>query len=624
MNKSILLKTYVTSALLCLTLFASCSADDDNTALPEGKYPMTFATAMEGLTQTRATTDNTWTGGEKIAVQVGNEVKQYKPESDQTGKLTGVDAANTFYWQKTDETKTVSAWYCGTGSETTLPTTWTVKTDQSGDGYAKSDLLYAKPQDIAYSDSDKKLTFNHLPAKVVINLAKGNGLTDENIRNATVRIFCQAITSGKIEKSTGIMEQTTTTDRKEITPNNVSGTPPEGFQKSVQAIVVPQQVAGGTKFIKVTIGTGDAARDYYYTTESAGNANFECGKQYTYNITVTKGEELEVTDLTTVSWKDGTAQSAPVAEATSFNVTCPGNGVEGFKISGVTPSGDKYTVNPNQTITISYAATSNLRCYLVQGIAQISTATSGTDITHTVSGIRGDLVFSFEECPKVGDYYYADGTWSSDYPSGSTSAACIGIVFKVGAGTGDDASYYGSKLPNGIRGYVVALEDACKSTCAWGGDNVLIGTSTNQDDYLGYSNSLKIVAKANEGGHLKPNDDKYDYPAMYYISTYGNSFQTPANSSGWYLPSTGQLSDIYQERGNIQEKVTTAKGTWFNLDKSGETDETNISDYYLSSSEYDFYNATPYHASSFSFGTGKKYWREKDSDPAYVRAILTF
>lgn len=104
-----------------------------------------------------------------------------------------------------------------------------------------------------------------------------------------------------------------------------------------------------------------------------------------------------------------------------------------------------------------------------------------------------------------------------------------------------------------------------------GGDNVLIGTSTNQEDYLGYSNSRKIVAKANEGGHLKPDDDKYYYPAMYYISTYDNSFRTPANSSGWYLPSIGQLYDIYQASGSIEEKVTTAKGTWFNLDNSGET-----------------------------------------------------
>lgn len=402
MNKSILLRTYVASAILCLTLFASCSADDDNTALPEGKYPMTFATAMEGLTQTRATTDNTWKGDEKIAVQVGSEVKEYKPTSGNPATLTGADAANTFYWQKAEET--ISAWYCGDGSiaanqtnASQLPTTWTVKTDQSSNGYAESDLLYAVPQKIAYKDRDsKQLTFKHLPAKVVINLTKGNGLTEENIQSAAVSILSQAITSGEIDKSTGIMEQAATgTSTTAITPNVLADSP-KGYQKSVQAIVVPQQVAAKTKFIKVTIDKDtDAARDYYYTTKTADDANFECGRQYTYDITVTKGKELEVTDQTAVSWKDGAANSGTVAPATSFNVTCPSTGVSNFNISNATPqSGDKYTVDANQTITISYTATSNLYCRLVQGIAKVSTSTAGGTITLTVSDIRGDLVFS--------------------------------------------------------------------------------------------------------------------------------------------------------------------------------------------------------------------------------------
>lgn len=398
MNKSIPLRTYVASAFLCLTLFASCSADDD-TALPEGKYPMTFATAMEGLTQTRATTDNTWKGDEKIAMQVGSEVKQYIPTSGTEATLTGADADNTFYWQNAGETKLVSAWYCGDGSTAAgqpnanqLPMTWTVQTDQSGDGYQQSDFIYAMPQNIAYSDRDsKRLTFKHLPAKVVINLTKGNGLTEENIRSATVRIVSQVVTSGEIDKSTGIMAPITTTGSEEISPNLLAA-PKSGFQKSVQAIVVPQKLAAGTKFIKVTIGAGTAAaRDYYYTTKSAEEANFECGKQYTYDITVTKGEELVVTEKTAVTWQEGTANSGNVELATTFNVTCP----EGFKILGAThQSGDKYTVNANQTITISYAETSSLYCRLKQGIAKVTSTTAGGTITLTVSDIRGDLVFS--------------------------------------------------------------------------------------------------------------------------------------------------------------------------------------------------------------------------------------
>lgn len=599
-------------AMLCL---ASCASDELNDGLlPEGKYPMSFTTAVEGQVPTRTTTDNTWSGDEQVALAIDDEVKQYTP--DNTGSSASLTSTNPFYWQTANETKIVRAWYCGAEYNAAQPTKLTVQTDQSGDGYKQSDFLYAVPQEIAFKDRNKaKLTFKHLPAKVVIHLTNGNGLTAEDVKTATVCLVNQATTSGEIDENNGIVAQTTP-GNAEIT-SNVLAASVENYQKSVQALVVPQQMRG-KKFIKVTIGKDAAARDYYYTPKVEGDANLECGMQYTYNITVTKGEELVVTNQTTVTWNEGTAQSGTVAPATSFNVTCPsGNGVDDLNISNaIALSGDKYTVNPNQSITISYKTTFKRSRYnLVQGIAKVSTSTNAADgtITLTVSEIRGDLVFSFGkyEYAEVGDYYYADGTWSPDYTSGNGSPACIGIVFKVGAGTGDHANYYGNKLPKGIRGYVVALNDAFESKCAWGGDNVLIETSYDQNDYLGYYNSRKIVAKANEGGHLKPDDAVNDYPAMYYISTYGNSFQTPSNSSGWYFPSTGQLSDIYQASSSIEGNVSTAKGTWFK------------SDDYLSSSEYNR-GFRQYNVGSFTFKDGIKGWKEKDTDRAYVRAILTF
>lgn len=78
--------------------------------LPDGKYPMTFTAAVDGLTVTRTTTENSWEGGEEVAVQIGNTVKKYIVSAD---KKT-LSSSDPFYWEKSDESKNVTAWHYGT------------------------------------------------------------------------------------------------------------------------------------------------------------------------------------------------------------------------------------------------------------------------------------------------------------------------------------------------------------------------------------------------------------------------------------------------------------------------------------------------------------------------------
>lgn len=99
------------AAACCVFAFAACTDDDadDGTTLPDGKYPMAFTAGVDGLAATRATTDNTWTGGEEVAVQIGSEVKKYTAATNNT--LSAAEGVTPWYWQNTTETKTVSAWY---------------------------------------------------------------------------------------------------------------------------------------------------------------------------------------------------------------------------------------------------------------------------------------------------------------------------------------------------------------------------------------------------------------------------------------------------------------------------------------------------------------------------------
>lgn len=606
-------KSTLFAFLLPVLLFSSC-APGEETGLSDGKYPITFTAQVDGRTATRATSDNSWTGGEEVAVQIGSEVKRYVAATDNT--LSAADGVTPWYWQNTTETKTVSAWYPYSDAKP-ADGALKVKADQSGYGYGLSDHLEAAETTVTFAGP--ALTFKHRTAKVVVTLKAGDGVSAGDLSGATVKFL--NLTGVEGDNGTEI------TSKKETANGSTT----------YAALLIPQQIQN-QKFIQVTIGTGDAARDYYYTPTGDNDANLEAGKQYTYTITVKK-TGLEVVANTSVSWSgDNTISGGNGTEAT-FKIylaafTAPTH-TSDYKVTNaenqvLTASDGVYSTASN-AINISLSASEGYRLKkfltkVTDGICKQKMAYAADTRTYTCTfyDIRSDLRLSDIEAevveapasttaPKVGDYYYADGTWSETLTTDNPSNPCIGIVFKVGTEVGGDNTnnYNTFFIDNAIHGYVVALTDAHTAKCAWGGDGVLIGTSTNQSDYLGYSNSLKILAKAQEGDHLKPDNAKTDYPAMYYISEYQKSVSASITSSGWYFPSTGQLKDIYDASSTIQQNISTAGGSWF---QSAD---------YLSSSEYDR-GYISYNVGYVSFSNGNKLWTEKDEGPAYVRAILTF
>lgn len=192
---------------------------------------------------------------------------------------------------------------------------------------------------------------------------------------------------------------------------------------------------------------------------------------------------------------------------------------------------------------------------------------------------------------------------------------CIGIVFKVGKDDSDDSSYPNSMT---VHGYVVALEDANSGTLAWAKRNgefdyiIEVGTSTNTNDWKGYSNYQKIKAYTSSGWSI----------AYFHAANACLNFETtfpkyvaPNSSSGWFLPSAGQLKHLYENREDLSGKIDKLKSIsgyedtkWF----SGER-------YWSSSENYDY---PEYHAWYLDFG---KYL---DYGPKYngnrVRGVFAF
>ncbi len=574
-----------------LSVISSCSADDNppGDTLPAGKYPMTFTTSVGELVVTRGTADNSqWAGTEKVAIQLGNdaasygEIKEYKAATD--GELTPANNAAPLYWRNT--TETITAWY---PYSTARPTSFTVQENQNtGDNYQTSDFLYTTGTYTYKSSGACALVFKHLPVKVVINLTNGDGINQDDLKNATVSLVSQSLTSGAISTDWTVANLS---GNAEITSYALA-TPTTNYQKTVQALLVPQDIAN-KKFIKVTIGTVDDTRDYYFTP-AADAAALAAGTQYTYNITVRK-DKLEVVTLAGL-WTDQTTQGTD-PEAT-FKIHMP----DAFNSLGITVTdangnevnketdGSAYTTS-SKTVKVSIPANAttyasylkkliSVEAYGICALQFLYTQTSeeiaaseGT-YTYTLSDIRSDIWLNATINPdelKVGDYYYDDGTWSAALNS---AKKCIGVVFQVGAKNNDTPAAYDGKIIHAIRGYVVALNDAHEKLGAWGYRTNDVTGITNLDvdnfpsddswPYDGYTNT-KAVRGLSEYATTDVTDP-YGLPKQYWAFKvaveYDKKVTTPVRSSGWYLPSIQQLKDITTNT-NLPTLLTGASGVDF-------------------------------------------------------------
>lgn len=140
--------------------------------------------------------------------------------------------------------------------------------------------------------------------------------------------------------------------------------------------------------------------------------------------------------------------------------------------------------------------------------------------------------------PEIGDYYYSDGTYSSELKEDANNP-CIGIVFATKALDGDAASAYGEYTS--IKGYVMALESAPTNTrkafCIKEMSETIDFTGLELTK-AGYENTKALLADSRYTDHTD------SYPVIADFITFRNATATPEKSSGWYIPSIGQLKEM--------------------------------------------------------------------------------
>lgn len=316
-------KTTVIGWIAGMLLLAGCTQDkladaSQGEMLPEGKYPVTFtAIGLEISAAPRATADGTWETNNEVAIQIGSDVRKYTAGSDASTTLSAASGVTPFYWQSTDETKSVSAWYLGTGyGDGSLPTTWNVQQYQnSNNGYQQSDFLYAPQTDIAFKGTNS-LTFYHQTAKVVVNIRNYGVVSDASkITSVSINAITKGTFTTSLTNNCGLSAQLAGTP-SEITPfkldspnTNVvfeKGESGENALAGYQALVIPQTLGAGTL---ITINIEGYAPFTYNNTDAVKWAG---GTQYTYNLTI-KGSEVTATVTTDdMKWTNGATGSGSV------------------------------------------------------------------------------------------------------------------------------------------------------------------------------------------------------------------------------------------------------------------------------------------------------------------------
>lgn len=303
--------------LLLAGILSACSHDDLTETRPaENGEPLVLTAVMaDATTGTRATPDNSWEGTETVIVEViDNYDNTTTPDWTQAKRgiyTAGTDGKLTFTsgtqstWLSDNETKLVRAWHYGNNSEERSDS-WSVQTNQTGDNYAKSDLLFAQATVIRRQEI--ALKFYHQVAKVVVHVRNVGPVYGSDDVSVTIGNFTnQVVMDGTVSTdniSENYLNWTPGSTRGYITAYNLGPKPlaSDGNETSLAsfaALVIPQTVESNYRYL--VIKNGNASYFCYSSTEITWSA----GHSYTYEVTITRENGVTVNNITVSDWGNG-------------------------------------------------------------------------------------------------------------------------------------------------------------------------------------------------------------------------------------------------------------------------------------------------------------------------------
>lgn len=303
--------------LLLAGILSACSHDDLTETRPaENGEPLVLTAVMaDATTGTRATPDNSWTGTETVIVEVidnyddtttpdWTQAKRGIYTASTDGKLTFTSGEQSS-WLSDNETKLVRAWHYGNNSEERSDS-WSVQTNQTGDNYAKSDLLFA--QETVSGRQEIALKFYHQVAKVVVHVRNVGPVYGSNDVSVTIGYMDNIVINGTVSTdniSENYLNWTPGSTMGTITayslgPKPLASDENETSLASFAALVIPQTY-NESLLPYLDIKNGLRSYPCYSSTE----ITWEAGHSYTYEVTITRYSRVLVNNITVSDWGNG-------------------------------------------------------------------------------------------------------------------------------------------------------------------------------------------------------------------------------------------------------------------------------------------------------------------------------
>ena len=266
-------------------------------------------------------------------------------------------------------------------------------------------------------------------------------------------------------------------------------------------------------------------------------------------------------------------------------------------VAGVQPTYKTLTWTSSDNSIVSIDAKTGAMAAIKEGTVAITATTADSQAVPSGSAPKTATCMVTVKAPvaaiHIGDYFYSDGTWSTDKKSGKT---VVGIVFAQANAAASDPILL-RDYPTCSNGLVVALAEYTEQ------DFGSVSYSNGHSYYngLGYdANSVVATDKINGYGNTLAHRDlhasKSDYCKFFnastgVVATHTAKVPAPSKASAWYIPSYKEMQMLVENQSVVNAALTAAGGT-------------PIADAYASDQSWDSNRATDWYWSSTIYGKG--------------------